>query len=74
MKTYTRRYQGLGMANYALVSLALKLSFLQCCNLGFSRTHSTAMMMGYKLFMVKVGLYKLQLQETFNAGNEQYLV
>ncbi len=39
------RYQGLGMANYALVSLASKLSFLQC-NWGFSTSHLTAMMMG----------------------------
>jgi hypothetical protein len=31
-------YQGLGMANYALVSLALKLSFLQC-NWGFAAAH-----------------------------------
>jgi hypothetical protein len=50
------RYQGLGMENYALVSLASKLSFLQCY-WGFATTHSTAMMMGYKSVMVKVGLY-----------------
>jgi hypothetical protein len=43
------------MANYALVSLALKLSFLQCI-WEFAAAHSTAMMMGYKSFMVKVGL------------------
>jgi hypothetical protein len=50
------RYQGLGMANYALVSLAWKLSFLQC-NWVFFATHSTAMMKGCKSFMVEVGLY-----------------
>jgi hypothetical protein len=50
-----KRYQGLGMASCALVSLASKLSFLQC-NWDFSATHLTAMMIGYKLFMVEVGL------------------
>ncbi len=51
------RYQGLGMANYALVSLASNLSFLQC-NWGFATTHLTVIMMGYTAFMVKVGLYR----------------
>ncbi len=49
-------YQGLGMANYALVSLASKLSFLQC-NWGFEASHSNALMMAYKSFMIEVGLY-----------------
>jgi hypothetical protein len=49
------RYQGLQMANYALVSLASKLSFLQC-NWGFAAAHLTAMMMGYTSFIVKVGI------------------
>ncbi len=50
------QYQGLGMENYALVSLASKLSYLQC-NWGFEAPHSNALMMGYKSFMVEVGLY-----------------
>jgi hypothetical protein len=50
------QYQGLGMANYALVSLASKLSYLQC-NWGFEAPHSNALMMGYESFMVEVGLY-----------------
>ncbi len=49
-------YQGLVMANYALVSLLLKLSFIQC-NWGFDVAHMKAMMMGYKSFMLKVNLY-----------------
>jgi hypothetical protein len=44
------------MANYALVSLSLKLSFIQC-NWGFDIAHLKAMMMGYKSFMIEVGLY-----------------
>jgi hypothetical protein len=44
------------MTNYALVSLSLKLSFLQY-NWGFDVAHSKAMMTGYESFMIEVGLY-----------------
>jgi hypothetical protein len=44
------------MANYTLVSLLLKLSFIQS-NRGFDVAHLKAMMMGYESFMIKVGLY-----------------
>jgi hypothetical protein len=50
------QYQGLGMANYALVSLATKLSFLQF-NRGFKGPHSNTLMMAYKSVMIEVGLY-----------------
>ncbi len=52
----TEQYQGLGMANYALFPLASKLSFLQC-NLRFDIARLNTLIMGYKLFMVEVGLY-----------------
>jgi hypothetical protein len=44
------------MANYALVSLASKLSFLQF-DWGFESPHSSALMMAFKSFMIEVGLY-----------------
>ena len=50
------RYQGLGMANYALVSLASKLAFLQC-NWRFDSVHLKSMMMAYESLMIEVGLY-----------------
>ncbi len=50
------KYQGLGMANYALVSLSSKLSFIQR-SWGIDNIDSRALMMGYELIMVKVGLY-----------------
>jgi hypothetical protein len=50
------QYQGLGMTNYALVSLISKLSFLQS-NWGFKASHSNPLMMAYKSFMIEVGLY-----------------
>jgi hypothetical protein len=49
-------YQGLGMANFALISLASKLSYLQC-NWGFSAPHSNALMIGYESFIIEIGLY-----------------
>jgi hypothetical protein len=55
-KLIPERYQGLGMANYALVSLASKLSFLHS-NWGSKASHSGALMMAYKSFMIEVGLY-----------------
>jgi hypothetical protein len=45
------QYQGLGMANYALVSLASKLSFV-LFNWGFKSPHSSALMMACKSFMI----------------------
>ncbi len=50
------RYQGLGMANYALVSLASKFAFLQC-NWRFDFVHSKSTMMAYESLMIEVGLY-----------------
>jgi hypothetical protein len=55
-RTIPEQYQGLGMANYTLVSLSSKLSFIQI-NWGFDVAHLKAMMMGYESFMIEVGLY-----------------
>jgi hypothetical protein len=44
------------MTNYTLVTLISKLSFLQS-NWGFKASHSNALMMEYKYFMIEVGLY-----------------
>ena len=49
-------YQGLGMINFALITLTLKLSYLQC-NWGFSAPHSNALMIGYESFIIEIGLY-----------------
>jgi hypothetical protein len=50
------QYQGLGMPNFALISLALKLWYLQC-NWGFGAPHSNALMIGYESFIIEAGLY-----------------
>jgi hypothetical protein len=50
------QYQGLGMPNFALISLASKLSYLQY-NWRFGAPHSNALMIGYESFIIEVGLY-----------------
>jgi hypothetical protein len=44
------------MPNFALLSLTLKLLYLQC-NWGFGAPHSNALMIGYESFIIEVGLY-----------------
>ena len=44
------------MPNFALISLASKLLYLQC-NWGFGAPHSNALMIGYESFIIEVGLY-----------------
>ncbi len=59
-------YQGLGMANSALVSFSSKFTFLQQ-TWGFANVDSRALMMGYKSFMVKVGLYGNTMYHDYKA-------
>jgi hypothetical protein len=60
------QYQGLGMANYALVPLASKLSYLQCKG-GFEAPHSNALMTGYESFTVEVGLYSNTIEYEYKT-------
>ncbi len=50
------RYQGLGLPNYALISLASKFSLIQC-SWGFNNVHARAIMIRYESFMMEAGLY-----------------
>ncbi len=50
------RYLGLGLPNYALISLASKLSLIQCGG-GFNNADARAIMIGYKSIMMEVGLH-----------------
>ena len=62
----SERYQGLGMANFALVSLSSKLAFVQQ-TWGLADVDSRAPMMGYESFMVKVGLYGNTMDHDYKA-------
>ena len=59
-------YQGLGMANFALVSLASKLAYLQC-NWGLDAPHSNALMIGYKSLIIEVGLYSNTMEYEYKT-------
>ncbi len=62
----SEKYKGLGMANCTLVSLSSKLSFIQR-SCGFNNVNLRALMMGYKSFMVKVGLYGNTMDYDYKA-------
>ncbi len=63
------RYQGLGLPNYALISLASKLSLIQR-GWGFNDVNARAIMIGYKSFMMEVGLYR----NTMNHDYKTHLI
>ncbi len=54
------------MANFALVSLPSKLTFVQQ-TWGLADVDSRALMMGYKSFMVEVGLYGNTMDHNYKA-------
>ena len=60
------RYQGLGLTNFALVSLASKLAFLQR-TWGFADVVSRSLVMGYESFMIEVGLYGNTMDYDYKA-------
>ncbi len=60
------RYQGLGLTNFALVSLTSKLEFIQQ-TWGFANVDSRSLMMEYKSFMVKIGLYGNTMDHDYKA-------
>ncbi len=55
------------MPNFALVSLTLKLAFIQQ-TWGFDGVNSKALMMGYKSFMVEVGLHGSTMDYDYKAN------
>ncbi len=70
------QYQGLGLTNFALVSLTSKLVFIQQ-TWGFTDVDSRSLMMGYESFVIEIGLYGNTMDYDygiFNIGNEWHLV
>jgi hypothetical protein len=60
------RYHGLGLTNFALVSLTSKLAFIQR-TWGFTDVVPRSLMMGYKSFMIEVGLYGNTMDYDYKA-------
>ena len=59
-------YQGLGLPNFALVSLSSKLSFIQR-TWGFTEVDSRSLMMGYESFMIEIGVYGNTMDYNYKA-------
>jgi hypothetical protein len=60
------RYHELGLTNFALVSLTSKLAFIQR-TWGFTDVVPRSLMMGYKSFMIEVGLYGNTMDYDYKA-------
>jgi hypothetical protein len=61
-----KRYQGLGLPNYALISLASKLSLIQR-GWGFDEVNARAIMIGYESFIMEVGLYRNTMDHDYKT-------
>jgi hypothetical protein len=55
-RTRPEAFQGVGLPNFALLSLALKLQLIKCI-WGFHDAASMSLAMGYTLFMMELGFY-----------------
>jgi hypothetical protein len=55
-RTLPESYQGIGMPDFALLSLSSKLQLIQCI-CGFNDAASHSMQMGYESFLMEIGLY-----------------
>jgi hypothetical protein len=51
-----KSYQGIGLPNFALHSLASKLQLIQCI-WGFNDVASHFMLIGYQSFLMEIGMY-----------------
>ena len=55
-RTIPEKYQGIGLPNFSLVSLASKLQYIQCI-WGFKDAASISLHMGYESFVMDIGVY-----------------
>ena len=55
-RTLPESFQGIGLPNLALHSLASKLQLLQC-TWGFKDATSLSLLMGYESFLMDIGMY-----------------
>jgi hypothetical protein len=62
-------YQGIGLPNFALISLAAKLQYTQC-NWGFNKALSRSLTMGYESFLVEIRLYGNTLGYNYNTFSD----
>ena len=55
-RTLPEMYQGIGLPNFALLSLAAKLQLIQC-SCGYGDAASLSLAMGYETFVMEIGMY-----------------
>ena len=58
-------YQGIGLPNFTLHSLASKLQLIQCI-WGFNDAASRPMLMGYESFLMDIRMYGITLGYNYN--------
>jgi hypothetical protein len=58
-------YQGIGLPNFTLHSLASKLQLIQCI-WGFNNAGSCSLLMGYELLPMDIGMYRNSLGYSYN--------
>ncbi len=63
-QTLPEMHQGIGLPNFALISLAAKLQYIQC-NWGFNEASSRSLTMGYESFLMEIGLYRNPLGHNY---------
>ena len=64
-RTLPEMYQGLGLPNFPLITLASKISFLMGSWGFYGQAHSDALAMAYENFLIEVGLYGSPLQHSY---------
>jgi hypothetical protein len=64
-QTLPESYQGIGLPNFSLISLASKLQFIQCI-WGFKDAASMSLRMGYESFVMDIGMYGNALSLDFD--------
>jgi hypothetical protein len=55
-QTLPESFQGIGLPNFALHSLAAKLQLIQCI-WGFKDAASISLLMGFEMFLMEIGMY-----------------
>ena len=64
-RTLPECYQGIGLPNFSLISLSVKLQLIQCI-WGFKDAASRSLWMGYDSFVMDIGLYGNVLALKYN--------
>jgi hypothetical protein len=65
-QTLSKVYQGIGLPNFALLSLASKVQLIQCI-WGFKDAALMPLLMGYESFVMDIGMYSNAFSLDYNC-------